>query len=138
METPDNLYAPPGANLAPAARHSRTAPVYIIAAWCCIQITAVGYFMVTNWQALLTPLQMGAESVPGFIGRLLFPILLFVSGLQLFFMRKSACYAFGLYFAWSLQKLLWQPGSGLGPFDIMITTGIWVYCVRLHRAGKLN
>lgn len=135
---PDNLYAPPGADLAPPARPSRTIPVYLITAWCSIQFAAVAYFMATNWQSILTPLQMGAESVAGFVGRLLFPVLLFVAGVQLFFMRKAASFSFGLYFAWSLQKLLWHPGSGLGPVDLFITTGIFIYCIHLHRAGKLS
>lgn len=135
---PDNLYAPPASAPVPSSQPSRTIPVYVISAWCTIQLAAVAYFMATNWQGVLMPLQMGAESLASFVAKLLFPILLFVAGIQLFLMRKAAAFSFGLYFAWSLQKLLWNPNSGLGPIDVMITTGILVYTIRLHRTGKLN
>ncbi|WP_374580106.1 hypothetical protein [Pseudoduganella sp.] len=135
---PDNLYAPPGAGFPAPKRQRRTVPVYLIAAWCAIQFAAVAYFVSHNWQSMVTLVQMGAEPMARFVGRLLFPTLLLVAGLQLFYMRKSASYFFGLYFAWSLQKVLYHPNSGLGLIDLMITTGIFIYCIRLQRAGQLN
>lgn len=133
-----NRYEPPRTDFSLPKQPNRPVPVYLITLWCCLQIVGIGIFMTHNWQDIWQLVDSGVESPAAFLAGFIFPALFFASGLLLFFMRKAATYAFLAYLSWGLLKIVFHARSSPGPIDLAVTIAISLYCLWLHRRGKLR
>jgi hypothetical protein len=133
-----NRYAAPRADFSLPKKIKRPIPVYLITIWCTLQIVGLGIFITDSWQDIRQIVYSGVESPAAFVAGLIFPALFFVSGLLLFFMRKAATYAFLAYLSWGLLKIILNGRSSPGPIDLTVTIAITLYCLWLHRRGKLG
>lgn len=118
--------------------NKRPIPVFIISAWCILQFIGVTLFIINNWQEVTELVQTGVESPITFIGKLFYPFTMFVAGILLLLMRKSATIAFGLYLAWGIIKVVTQSSSFQAYLSLALVFGVFVYCLRLHQAGRLK
>jgi hypothetical protein len=149
----DNRYSPPSAELDSNTSGSQSAaqppktsgwfnarpiPVFIIAGWCILQFFGICLFMFEHWREVTELVRTGAESPLAFVGKFLYPALMFLAGLLLLFMRKAATFAFGLYLAWGATKVISQNIDFPGYLSLALVLGIVVYCLRLQQAGQLK
>ncbi len=79
-----------------------------------------------------------AISIFGFVTGLLYPFVVFVAGILLLLMRKSAIYAFALYLVWGITKVFLEKGEFQAYSSLAIVFGILVYCLRLNRWVNSN
>jgi hypothetical protein len=117
---------------------SRPVPVFIIAAWCILQLIGISIFMVENWREVSEPVRIGMESPLAFACKFLYPLVLFIAGILLLFMRKAATYAFGLYVAMGIAQVFSKNVDFQGYLSLALVFGIFVYSLRLHKAGHLK
>jgi hypothetical protein len=148
----DSRYSPPQADLGQGAAtseapltsskgswfSSRPIPVFIIAAWCILQLVGITIFMVENWREVSEPVRVGMESPLAFAGKFFYPFVMFIAGILLLFMRKAATYAFGLYVAMGIAQVFSKNIDFQGYLSLALVFGIFVYSLRLHKAGHLR
>ncbi len=117
---------------------NRPIPVWIITAFCCFQFIAILAYILQNSGLLFELLKTGAESPIAFISKLLYPFLLFMGGLLLFFLRKSAIYFFVAYLLWGVTKIVSNPLTFFSYLSLAIVVGVCVYCLRLRQKNVLK
>lgn len=118
---------------------ARPFPVYLICISGIFQIAVLCYATYHGWAAIIDMLATGVMSMAEFFGGYLFPALYFLASVLLFFLRKSAAFAFSLYWVWGLGKYL--SGSSRGAptiYDLIWTTCIVAYCWMLYRQKRLK
>ena len=118
--------------------NKRPIPVFIISAWCIIQFIVVTLFILDSWHEIIELVKTGAESPLSLIGKFLNPFIMFIAGILLLFMRKSATIAFGLYLASGLIWQVTQSSSFQGYLPLAIVLLVFVYCLNLKQSGKLS
>ncbi len=147
MHEHDN-YAPPSANLAESDNgepdrpksflRSRPIFVYVIFLISFLQIAFIAHATYSGWEIFMAMLAQGEISPVEFFGGYIFPGLYAVAGLLLLFMRKTAAFAFTVYFLWSLLKYMGLSRGTPTIYDMIMTTCIVAYCWWLYRAGRLT
>lgn len=131
-------------NIAPGTRstaawfNSRPIPVFIIAFLCILQFMGITSALAYHWETYVELLSTGTISIFGFVTGLLYPFVVFVAGILLLLMRKSAIYAFALYLVWGITKVFLDKGEFQAYSSLAIVFGILVYCLRLKQMGKLK
>ncbi|WP_035373769.1 LPXTG cell wall anchor domain-containing protein [Pseudoduganella violaceinigra] len=134
---PENNYAPPRTEFT-AERPKRPVPVYLVTAWCTLQAVLVLVLVCSSWDRYYYLVATGNQSPAAFIAGLLFPLVLLLAGLLLFFMRKAATYAFGIYLASACWKLVVLTSNAPELPVLAVTVAMTLYCIWLHRHGKLT
>ena len=117
---------------------NRPIPVWIITAFCCFQFIGILAYILQNSGLVLELLKTGAESPIAFISKLLYPFLLFLGGLFLFFLRKFAIYFFIAYLLWGVTKIIGNPITFYSYLSLAIVVGVCIYCFRLRQKNVLK
>ena len=94
--------------------------------------------MFENWTQFIELLKTGAISPLNFAVKLLYPTILFIAGLLLFFFRKPSIYFFGFYLMWGLIKIVTESPDFQAYGSLAMSFGIVVYCLRLNTQGILR
>jgi hypothetical protein len=144
-----NRYSPPATDVvaptlpatpAPAGNwfSRRPIPVYIIATFCVLQFIGVSMAVADAWGQLFALMNTGAMSPAAFIGKLLYPALLFAAGVTLLLLRRVSVVFFGIYLAWGVAKIVAAPTVFMSYLSLSLVSGAVVYCVRLAKNGLLR
>ena len=132
-ENPSRMISP-----VTGASRTRPIPVFIIAAGCVLQFIGIVAFMYQNWDAVFEPVRVGAVSVLEFVGKLVYPTILFLAGVSLFRMKKIAVPLFALYLAIGVARILVKPMTFTPYLSLAVITGVTVYCYRLRQKALLT
>lgn len=116
----------------------RPIPIYIISAYAILQWVAITLYMVEKWSVFMELIRTGALAPLPFAAGFVYPFILFIGGVLVLRMRKSAIYFFGTYLALGLYKVLSQNVSFPGYVDLALVFGILVYCLRLRQQRLLT
>lgn len=116
----------------------RPIPVHIISAYCTLQWVCITFYMIGQWALFRELMRTGALAPISFAAGFVYPLVLFMGGVLLFFMRKMAVSFFVVYLLLGLQKVLTQNVSFPGRFDLALVSGILVYCLRLRHIRWLK
>jgi hypothetical protein len=116
----------------------RPIPIYIICAYCTLQWVAITLFMIEKWSTFVELVRTGALAPVPFAAGFIYPLILFIAGIFLLFMRKAAVLWFALYLLLGLYKVLTQNVSFPGYIDVALIFGVLVYCLRLNQCKQLT
>ncbi len=141
--TPETeLFAPPKAAVPDVAGIRRPIGVWIVSILCVLQ-SAFYLWMLSKMLGWAMPLaERGARSplsvLETALGATLFPGLLMVGGICLFFMKRAASYLFGVGVIWKAAVMLVDPHPGMSLIDLIWAALCFAYCVQLGRTGRLR
>ena len=113
---------------------SRPFPVFIIAAWSLFPIFSL------QWSGLIRLLKTW-ELVPfQFILILLHPLLLLAAGIALMLLKRYSIYLFIASIVFGINNLRIFSGNIVSsvPFNLIIASGIIIYCMWLRRTKVLE
>ena len=120
-----------------AAIKRRPIPVYIIFTFCTLQFVAICSTLIQGWDEVTYLVRNGVESAPVFIGKLMYPTILFLAGVALVWMKRIATYLFAVYLAIGIIRVVMQPATFAPYLSLAIIAGIVVYCFRMKQQGQL-
>ncbi len=138
MLTGPNPFSPPKAAAAEVADIRRPIGVWIVSTLCVLQFVFIVWAVSKIWAPLIVAIDRGERSLTSVIAGLLFPGLLMVCGVFLFFMKRAATYLFGVYTIWEVAKMVVPPFHRSGILDLIWTALCFAYCVQLARTGRLR
>jgi len=94
--------------------------------------------MIEKWSTFVELVRTGALAPVPFAAGFIYPLILFIAGIFLLFMRKAAVLWFALYLLLGLYKVLTQNVSFPGYIDVALIFGVLVYCLRLNQCKQLT
>lgn len=138
-----NPYRPPVAEVdasAPVGNWFSRRPiaVYVIAVFCTLQFLGVSLAVFDARSQLVELVNSGAMSPISFIGKLLYPTLLFAGGVALLLLKRAAVVFFVTYFAWGIAQIVAAPMEFMSYLSLSMVFGVVVYCLRLAKNGTLG
>ena len=138
MPTDSDPYRTPEAPLTlPPSAKPGTRPILVLLtfAFCWLQLLGVIYAMHDNH--LLDLIDRGYVSPLQALTGFAFPLLLFLGGLALYFMRRIALVFFGAYFLWGVVKFE-SATSLVSPLSLLVALAILVYAIALEAGKRLR
>ncbi|MBI3229095.1 MAG: hypothetical protein HYZ45_02580 [Burkholderiales bacterium] len=130
-------YETPPAGEAKPEKQKRPWPVYVIVGLVGFATLGLVLFASLNWHFFIAPFNKGEIGPITFLGQLIYPLLLLISAIYLFKMRRRALYLFTLYLVWGVWNYL-SSRYWLLIVDPAFAFCVVAYCLYLRKKGQLR